>query len=356
MKISLNVKLLDGPYGGGMQFAHSLKNYLSERGMEVVTSLGDDDIDVIFHIAPFPFQEIYLYTYIDAYRYKILHPKTKIIERINECDERKNTHFMNWFLIDASRYADHIVFIASWLKPLLEGQGLSKEINSSVILNGADNSIFNSEGKVFWDSTKKMKIVTHHWGANSMKGHDIYLKLDSILSRKEFSDLFEFTFIGNIPKDAHYQNTRIVSPLSGKALASELKSHDIYITASRNEPAGMHHIEGALSGLPLLYIESGALPEYCSTYGIGFTEDTLEQRLIEIRNQYALFVKRLEEYPYTSNFMNEQYFQLLNKVMNQTSDVKVRNMSLLEFSFQQAKVFALSFAVRVTESVKARFL
>ena len=37
----------------------------------------------------------------------------------------------------------------------------------------------------------------------------------------------------------------------------------------------MHHIEGALSGLPLIFRKSGALPEYCSDYGIEFIDDDL---------------------------------------------------------------------------------
>lgn len=356
MKVSLNVKLLSGPYGGGMQFAHSLKKYLTDRNIEVVTTLNDDDIDAILHIAPFPFQEINAYTYIDAYRYKLAHPQTKIIERVNECDERKNTHFMNWFLIDASQYVDHIVFIASWLKPLLESQGLSKEIPSSVILNGADHSIFNSQNKVPWNPSKKMRIVTHHWGANSMKGHDIYLKLDSLLSKKDFSDRFEFTFVGNIPKDARYQSTRVVAPLSGKALAEELRTHDVYITASKNEPAGMHHIEGALCGLPLLYIESGALPEYCSSYGIGFTENNLEEKILEIRERYPEIIQKLTHYPYTSDFMNEQYYQLFKELAPQNNSKNLARSLLLSLGLyiKQATIHYLSLKVRIAESIKSR--
>ena len=38
---------------------------------------------------------------------------------------------------------------------------------------------------------------------------------------------------------------------------NELKKHDIYITASENEPSGNHHMEGALCGLPILFKDSG---------------------------------------------------------------------------------------------------
>ena len=35
----------------------------------------------------------------------------------------------------------------------------------------------------------------------------------------------------------------------------------------------MHHIEGILCGLPIIYRESGALPEYCKKYGISFKNE-----------------------------------------------------------------------------------
>ena len=75
--------------------------------------------------------------------------------------------------------------------------------------------------------------------------------------------MFEFTFIGNKPKDIKFNNINILKPLEGKNLANELKKHDVYITASENEPSGNHHMEGALCGLPILFKDSGSTSEYC---------------------------------------------------------------------------------------------
>ena len=143
MKISINIKFITGPYGGGMQFANYLKIFLQSRNIKVVNNLDDKDIDIILHVSPFPYlSESSSYSFFDAYIYKLKHPETIIIQRINECDERKNTNYINKELILASRYSDYIVFIASWLKPLLEKKGLSSQKPSQVILNGADNKIF----------------------------------------------------------------------------------------------------------------------------------------------------------------------------------------------------------------------
>ena len=88
-----------------------------------------------------------------------------------------------------------------------------------------------------------------------------------MLGKKEYKDKLEFTYIGNLPKKIKLTNTKVVSPISGKDLANEIKKNNLYLTGSINEPSGNHHIEGAQCGLPLLYLESGGTIEYCEGYG-----------------------------------------------------------------------------------------
>lgn len=324
MKVSLNSKFVEGPSGGGMQFAKYLKKFLSEHGVLVVNDLRDDDIDIILHVTPFPYlMSLASYSYHEAYAYKIEHPNTIIIQRINECDERKRTDYMNGLLIDASKYSDYVVYISSWLKYLLEKSGMNKDMPSSVILNGADNAVFNTRNKIFWNGKDKLRIVTHHWGGNFMKGHDIYKKLDELLSNKSYSEKFEFTFIGNYPKDIRYKNTRLIPPLSGLALAEELKRHHVYLTATRNEPAGMHHIEGALCGLPVLYINSGALPEYCSGFGIEFDENDFEKKMIQMNNEYNYWSDKVPAYSRTSEYMCGEFYELFLRLYENKDTIDI---------------------------------
>lgn len=304
MKISINSKFLVGPYGGGMQFANYMRDFLVSKGMTVVNHLNDDNIDVILHVNPFPFlmRKASAYSFLEAYAYKLTHPKVSIILRINECDERKGTAYVNDLLRKTASHSDQVMLIASWLKYIVDGK---------VILNGADEKIFNTTGKRYWDGKEKLKIVTHHWSSNANKGHDVYKKLDDLLSRPEFADKFEFTYIGAYPKELQYKNTTLVPALSGMSLADKLKKHHVYITATRNEPGGMHHIEGALCGLPILYINSGALPEYCGGFGIEFNIDNLEQKLFNMRDEYAIWKTALEKYNNTASRMASEYYEFI---------------------------------------------
>ncbi|MFA5210880.1 MAG: glycosyltransferase [Patescibacteria group bacterium] len=330
MKICLNTKFIEGPFGGGMQFANFFYKKLKEKGFEVVNNLKDSDIDVIFHINPFPFlMESSSFSFLDAYVYKLKNPKTIIIQRVNECDERKNTNYINNLLYKTVKYSDHIIYIASWLEKLFSDKyKIMKDKSAGVVLNGADNNIFNFKNKDFWNDGKKIKIVTHHWGADYNKGHFIYKKLDDLLNLDEFKNNFEFTFIGNIPKNIEYKNIKIIKPLSGNRLADELKKHDIYLTASLNEPAGMHHIEGALCGLPLLYINSGALPEYCNNFGLEFNNDNFEKKLLEMKNNYNFWLEKIKNYNNTAEKMVDNYIKKILELKNKQKNIKRRKFFL----------------------------
>ena len=69
------------------------------------------------------------------------------------------------------------------------------------------------------------------------------------------------------------------------------------MTASLNEPGGNHQNEGALCGLPLIYRDSGCLPEYCENYGIPFNENNLEEVILKFMKNYKILQDKILHYP-----------------------------------------------------------
>lgn len=349
MKISINCKNVEGSFGGVMAFYRSFKQFCTKRGFEVVNHLKDPDIDIVL-ITAYSTWSTASYSYLDAFAYKMLQPKTIIVQRINECDERKKTNYMNDLLIDISKKASYLIFIASWLRPLLEKNGLSADKPGQVVLNGADEKIFNLSDKNFWDGKSKMRIVTHHWGGGYLKGHDVYQELDNLLDQKNFFEKFEFTFIGKYPKNINYKNTQIIPSLHGESLANELKKHHVYLTASRNEPGGMHHIEGSLCGLPSLYIKSGSLPEYCHGYGIEFNENNFPEKLMEMYDKYNAWKEKIKKYDKTSTKMNEEYLKILNNLLDEEEKKlgqEKYSRKILHYYFFKLRSFFNSICFRV---------
>ena len=333
MKISLGSKIVDGPWGGGNFFLINLKNYLENKGHEVVFDLCHSDIDIILFTDPRP--KIYsssTISYKDIQQYKkFVNKNVVIVQRINECDERKGTNGINSLYLKSSDIANKVVFVSTWLKELYLKLGLPEE-KSSVILSGSDSKIFNPSNKNIRKIDEKFKIVTHHWSNNIFKGFKIYVHLDKLLNKKFWNDRFEFTFIGNISDEYNFENTKIMKPLSGNSLATEIKKNDIYLTASINEPSGNHHIEAAQCGLPILYYISGGIPEYCDGYGLGF-ENNFEDQLLEISENYDEFQRKLKHYPRNADKTNSEFLDLFENTLIELKKNMNKNNKFFQIIF-----------------------
>ena len=118
MKISFGTDIVKGPWGGGNLFLINLQNYLIDQGHKVVFGLKDEDIDVILFTDPRTGRGSTSITSIkDIKKYKRkINSNVKVIQRINECDERKNTKNINKLYLNASEIADHVVFVSKWLQ------------------------------------------------------------------------------------------------------------------------------------------------------------------------------------------------------------------------------------------------
>ena len=270
MKVMFNRKLRREAWGGGAHALSSLFDHLVKRGFSVVTSLDHNDIDVIVMFDPRP--EAGGYSAQDLLKYKLQHPHVKILHRVNECDARKNTSCMDTMLIQANAIADETVFISKWLCDHLSQKAVFQGKNH-VIINGCNQDWFFPTGA--WSLNSPVRVVTHHWSDHEMKGLDVYETLNDLADH----GACEFTYIGRVkstfkPKSSR---THIIPPMYGQELGKELRRHDIYVTGSRFEPCGMHHIEAASSGLPVIYhIDGGAIPEVCSSHGIPISNATHE--------------------------------------------------------------------------------
>ena len=317
MKISIGTNIKEGPWGGGNLFAKNLKIFLEENGHDVYNNLLVDDLDLILITEPRKTSESSAFTHIDVKKYlDYVNDKTIVVHRINECDERKNTNYVNKYIIQANKIADQTIFVSEWLKSVYVKQGINEK-NNNVILAGSNRDIFNSNNFIPWTSDKKLRIVTHHWGANWNKGFDVYDKLDKLIGLDDWKDKIEFNYIGNLPKKFKFENANHIDPLSGTELANAIKQNHLYITGSLNEPSGNHHIEAAQCGLPILYIDSGGVKEYCEGFGIKYDVSNLQEAISIFMKDSKLYYENMKNYPFSSERMCKDFenlfFDLLEK-------------------------------------------
>jgi hypothetical protein len=303
MKIMFNRKIIEGPWGGGNLFVKAMSEFLQRNGHSVCFDF-EDDIDIIFMVDPREIDQNEGYSADDIVEYGSKFPNTEIIHRINECDQRKGTDFMDSILMESNRIADHTIFISEWLAYYFIERGFDREYE--VVYNGCNiNHFFPLDNKT--KLNRPVKLVTHHWSDNWLKGFDIYTALDEILPSYDI----EFTYVGRYNTQYQPKNTRIVSPLHGDQLGKELRQHDVYITASRFEPCGMHHIEGSASGLPVLYHrDGGGINELCKNHGIEFYDmDSLLKGLDKIVSNYDNFISGIDYSRLSSERMCKGYYR-----------------------------------------------
>lgn len=331
IKISINSQPIKKAFGGGNQFLNNLVCYLKEKNCSISFDLEDSELDVILIIDPRKKNTLTKYSVKEIYNYlKNKNSNVLVIHRINECDERKDTKIMNIKLKLTNKIADHTIFIASWLKNL---NLWNKDKESSIILNGSDKNIFYDRENL--KDKNKYNIVTHHWSNNYKKGFRIYKKLDELLNERRWSKKINFTYIGNTNPKVKFENAKIIEPLYGHDLAQELNKHHIYLTASENEPCGNHQIEGGMCGLPILYLDSGALPETCKGFGVEFNHVNFEEKLNELINNYEKIKKEMPKFNLTSDKMCNKYYEVIQNVLRNKSLV----LSKRNFSFYEKLVF-----------------
>lgn len=322
MKVAFNYQVQDGPWGGGNRFVANLVAALTARGNTVTTSLADDDVDVVLMIDPRWRNPATTFGPGRILRYLALrNPRAVVLHRINECDERKGTRGLNERLRRANYAADHTVFVADWLRRDLPVWEDKNGQNSTVILNGADPGTFHPRGHESWNGTEPLKLVTHHWGGNWMKGFDIYQQIDTMLDQPKWRDRIELTYIGNLPAGFSFKNANYIPPLDGAALAEKLRAQHVYVTASRFEPGSNHQNEGALCGLPVLYVNSGALPEYCDGFGIMFEPDEFEAALEKMIADYDKQQTQIAAYPHVASRTTERYIALFDDLIAQRETI-----------------------------------
>ena len=322
MRVAIGSRIIDGPWGGGNLFAKHLTAHLKAQGMEVVHGLqgAAPDVAILTHAtasdsASFTAKDLALRLLLPGWDPVVIH-------RINNSSDARNddAHAFNKGRIRASRLADHTVFLSRWLYRAYARDGFSGDA-WSVIFNGGEDGLFRPRAGER-DPSLPLSIVTHHWSNNAKKGFAIYRALDEYLAECGPARPFTFTYIGRLPENFRFSAAIHKEPMSPAQLAVELPRYDIYLTAAQNEAAGMHHIEGALCGLPILYLESGGIPEYCEGFGLAFTPETFFAQLDRIRAEYPAWRARMSEYPHTAGRMCRSYADLIRDLAGRRAELR----------------------------------
>lgn len=246
------------PYGGGNQFMIALEGALQRKGMQVVRNTGRGaDAHVI--------QSIWFdRAQFDREREEgsvVIHRIDGPIQLYRGNDEKSD---ITCYEINRA-IADITVMQSGWSMRRTYDLGF-RPVRPVLMWNSCDATIFNREGRRAFDRNRKTRLITTSWSNNPRKGHDTYRWMDEHLDW----DRYEYTFVGRMPEQ--FNHIRVVEPVDSQTLAGMLKEHDIFITASQNDPCSNALVEALSCGLPALYLNDGGHPELVEFGGLGFRQ------------------------------------------------------------------------------------
>lgn len=312
-RIAFNQYLLTDSWGGANQFLGQLASYLVERGFEVTYELDP----LVTHIFILDVRPIVTCTFTieEAEKFKKQFPQVKVIHRVNNCDQKYTSEELKLpgvgvdrQVVEMTKWVDQSVFISQWLKDYFIQKGFPKDLEAPVITNAADDRCFYFQTQG-WNLKEPMKIVTHHWSDNWLKGYKVYQEIDEMIASGELPG-FELTIIGRWPKEIRWVSTTL-DPVQGMELANELRKHHLYVTASQYEPGGMHFIEGMQCGLPVVFQkEGGGICEVARLAGIEFDQD-VKGALLQAREQYAALREKVLRDAPSGRKLCEAFFHII---------------------------------------------
>ena len=193
----------------------------------------------------------------------------------------KNIHSVN------QKFAEKTIFQSHYsLEKHLE-LGLEFK-NPTVIMNAADPEIFHSRGRSGFSRDRKTRLIASSWSDNVNKGAAVYQWLDEHLDWERF----EMTFVGRTP--VMFKNIRMIPAVDSYRMAELFREHDVYVTASKNDPCSNSLIEALTCGLPAIHLQSGGHPEIVKQAGAGFeAAEQIPALLDGLVNEYEAFQSRI---------------------------------------------------------------
>ena len=300
MKILVNRTPKLGPWGGGAKTVNKLVSTLHARGHKVVHKL-EDGVDVIFCIDPRPNEVGEWYQDYLFYKAKF---GAKIIQRVGDLGTHSKPELTK-LLKSCYPHSDFLIFPSQWARDYIPVPH-----NNSVVIDNAPMKIFHSNKNTNLAVSEKPKLVTHHWSTNPKKGFEIYEQLQSYIKA---TGEYEFTYIGRLPENVRLDNH--VQPVGAKELSTLLPSHDIYITASKEEAGANHVLEAMAAGLPVVYhAAGGSINNYCKEYGeVFFGFDGLLESITRVITNYKNIKSKVLTYEKDNSCVVEDYVDIIER-------------------------------------------
>jgi glycosyltransferase involved in cell wall biosynthesis len=247
------------PSGGGNQFIRALTRELERRGLALEANrISGATTACLFNSFNFDFARLRSFAREDVRMVHRVDGPIGVYRGFDDGTDRRILE-LNHALADAtvfqSRYS------------LEKHRELGLELRAPVLIHNApDPAVFHPAAERAPLAGRKLRVIATSWSMNPRKGGDVLAWLDAELDHERYA----VTFAGQT--EAPFERIRVVGPLASEPLADLLRSQDVYLAASRNDPCSNALLEGLACGLPAAFLRSGGHPELVGDGGLGFDD------------------------------------------------------------------------------------
>ncbi len=247
------------PYGGGNQFLLALVRELERRSLEVeVNRVSGGTKAFLYNSFNFDFARLRRFARQDV---RMVHRVDGPIGAYRGFDDGTDRRIVeiNHGLADATILQSHY--------SLERHRELGLELREPhVISNTVDPVLFHPPQTREMLGKRRVRVIATSWSDNPRKGAEILAWLERNLD----FETFELTFAGRTQQS--FERIGVVGPLPSGPLAELLRTQDIYLAPSRDDPCSNGLLEALACGLPAAYLRSGGHPELVGEAGIGFDD------------------------------------------------------------------------------------
>ncbi len=149
-----------------------------------------------------------------------------------------------------------------------------------IIYNPVDLELFRPEGPRLRFAPERVPVACASWSTNERKGTR---DLDRLAAEHPEVD---FVLCGRFEGLTLRPNLIHLGHASRSAIASAFRSCAAFLNLSDNDPAPNVVIEAMASGVPVLYRDSGGVPELVGDCGLPVTADSFRSVLDDIRSRH----------------------------------------------------------------------
>lgn len=254
--------------GGMYTFLGLFRSFLDRSGIEYVEKL-DEPCDVLF-------VNSWVVSSSDVLRAKKKYPHLRVVQRVDgSAQDYGRYDDSDIKQAKVNLLTDLTVFQSNYCRYSTKFKFSIIKDDGPVIYNPVDLDKFCPLGKRM-DFSSQIKVACASWSTNIKKGaRDIYEIAKS-------NQGINFILCGCYPDAPRLPNIYMQGVLDREELSVALRSCDIFLHMAENDPCPNVILEALASGLPVLYKDSGGVPELVGDCGLAVTTDNFFNQLQSI--------------------------------------------------------------------------